>query len=143
MKKIAIAALLLLIFIPSCKKEQEKLEFIRKVIEAPENIEHFMKTDSAFSYKPFIARYFADEKTKTAFINKLSLEIHKYILPDYTVYCNRERNDTDPHTGILERYHEITVMRDKDSPMLKFQWALEFGKWQLNDIFFTSSEYCK
>lgn len=133
--------LILLLF--SCDKEEEKLAFITKFVENPEKIEAIMQTDTAFSYEPFVVRYFQNDSVKSEFIANLKRDIERYLVPSYQIYCNRERKDIDPMSGRPEVYHEITLARDKKSLKLKFQWVLEMGKWKLNDIFFTGSEYCR
>ena len=126
----------------ACKKEKEKVDFINNVINNPDRLEEIIQK-SIFKAEPFIEKYFYDDAVKGDYISKLNLNIDKFIKPEFTFYCNRERDELNGETGHVEHLHEIIISGSDENRMLIFQWRLEYGEWKLFDIFFSGKVYCK
>jgi hypothetical protein len=136
---LSIFALLLVAF--SCEKEAEKGKFIQDVIKSPDKLDQIIKS-SPFETEDFVKQYFPNDSSKRVFIEKLSQAIKKHFSGKFEVYCDREVEEPDPTTGTHEHIHEIAIFGTSKDNTILFRWSLEFGKWHLYDIKFTSMVYC-
>jgi hypothetical protein len=141
MKMLILSTFALLLVAFSCEKEAEKGKFIQDVMKSPEKLDQIIKS-SPFESEDFVKQYFPNDSTKKAYIDKLSQVVKKHFPGKYEVYCDREVEEPDPTTGTNDHIHEIALFGASKDNSLLFRWSLEFGKWHLYEIKFTSKVYC-
>ncbi len=125
----------------SCREDEVKIQFIRDLINLPDDIETVIQ-NSKFDISLFQKNYFTDNEKKNDFISRLNLEIKKYYPDDFKITCNRERKEYDSESKDIRYYHEISISGNNEDRNILFRWSLLMNKWHLQDIIITGKVWC-